>query len=709
VPVTDPRIRTLLQLRLWQPGQGDPTISYPFSGWYDVLAESWPFGASSLTAAGDRKLEYIKDVGLVCRPFLALQDTRLTDFSVSSTGTWAERRLATGTPRKYRLAQLNTTADTVWSASSNYSLLANPDVAFSLILPDPPADADATTYPPYVRITLGVDAGGTGQWAIDYADAIGARLLQFSAGSWSVVAELPELQARANDALGEAFIFVRCLRNRICISTDFGRTYAIYGSDTNPVAIRQGKVSLAGQNRQVVFGVHQLAYVAGVYTSPTHPYLPPFRGSATPDFTASRYAEPASTDVAIADASVFASGYLRYAATLTPSSSGTTPFAMHKSPELYAVLMALDPVTASGAGAYELYGDGRILGASIDKPAELDGATLNLQIIRDAQTQHTWAFGRWAKAQLLAAEMDEAGAAGVFTERFTGYVRSVNVRQAEYNKSNTGLVIDNSTVRLRDKEWTEFDNIPLGGQSLNSALDDILASEGIPLNTSYRQWHLIGDLFTLPSGRPEDPFEWPRRGERKWETAERIAGYAGLELGLTEDGVFATVPQETYSLTVTRVLEAVATGELKHGIQDISVSADASQSATAVLVYGNAEDGGRLFAYAVDSQAELNTTSDRFSNIGRCLVQEELPGTVNAAMLSGRARFLAYLHFGNKIDATVRTPQNLEATRRETDRFSGVLTGPTDAEKYVVLTASHDLRPALVDSSTSLTLRRITQ
>lgn len=709
MPVSDARTRSLLQLRLWQPGQGDPIMAYPFSGWYDVLAESWPYGASTKTSAGDLKLEYVKDVGLVCRPFLALQDTRLSQFTLSSSTNWQERPRASGGGGKYNLVQLNATADSTWSATSNYSLLANPDVAFSLILPDPPADADATTYPPYVRITLGTDAGGTGQWAIDYADAIGARLLQFSAGAWSVVAELPELQARANDALGEAFIFLRCLRNRICISTDFGRSYAIYGSDTNPIAIRQGKVSVAGQNRQCVFGVHQLAYQAGVYTSQTRPYLPPFRSSATPDFTASRYAEPASTDVAIADASSLAGGYLRYAATLTPSSSGSTPFAMHKSPELYAVLMALDPVTVSGGGAYELYGDGSILGASIDKPGELDGATLNVEVRRDGLTQHSWSFGRWAKAQLLYAETDENGTAGAFSPAFTGYVRTPNVRQSEYNKSSVSLTIDNSTVRLRDKEWTEFDAIPLGGQSLNSALDDILASEGIPLNTSYRQWHLIGDLFTLPSGRPEEPFEWPRRGERKWETAARIAAYAGLELGLTDDGVYSSVPQETYSFAITRVLEAVATGELKHGIQDISVSADASQSATAVLVYGTAEDGSRMFAYAVDSQAELNTTSDRFSNIGRYLVQEELPGTVNAAILGGRVRHLAYLHFGNKVDAEVRTPLNVDVSRRETDQLSGLLVGPLASEKYVVLTASHSLRPALVDASTRLTLRRISQ
>src|SRR5689334_1008103 len=132
--VTDGNVLPLARLTLWSPGQGDPVLAVREFAFYETLEAAFHRGSVSATA-GEPALECLPGVGLVCRPRLEMQDTRLADYTTTG-GAWEERRLPTGAPRKYRLVQYSAAADVTWSAISRFALPANLSVALSLLFVD---------------------------------------------------------------------------------------------------------------------------------------------------------------------------------------------------------------------------------------------------------------------------------------------------------------------------------------------------------------------------------------------------------------------------------------------------------------------------------------------------------------------------------------------------------------------------------------------
>ncbi|MDO8606744.1 MAG: hypothetical protein Q7R40_09430, partial [Phaeospirillum sp.] len=121
MPVTDDRSIPLASLRVLAPGHGDPLATDKGFNWYSILLRDFGYGSVSRTATTEPTLELLAEVGMVCRPILAYQDTRSTNYTTSG-GTWEETKLSTGSPRKYRLAQISAAADVQWSATSNFGL-----------------------------------------------------------------------------------------------------------------------------------------------------------------------------------------------------------------------------------------------------------------------------------------------------------------------------------------------------------------------------------------------------------------------------------------------------------------------------------------------------------------------------------------------------------------------------------------------------------
>ena len=701
MPVTDDRSLPLASLRVYGPGQGDPLATDKGFNWYSILARDFGYGSISRTATTEATLELVPEVGMVCRPTLAYQDTRSTNYATSG-GTWEETKLSTGSPRKYRLAQISAAADVQWSATSNFGLPADPQVAFTLLIPDTPPDHDATTYPPYVRIELGNAA-----WALEYSKVYGSRLLQKVSGAWVAIADLSELSGLGNADGGELLVILRVLRGKICVSHDRGRSYAVWSSpDGTALTIPAHKFTVRGQGGQVVFGLHQLQYTTGVFTSPTRNTLTSRAITATPTITGKVY-EPFGTSTGFADASSPLVGTAGYTATLTPTTvAGPPGWSMHTTPEVYAVFFSYPVLTLPALGYYTTPWDGELLEVEVDKPLELDGATATVTVRKDASTQFTWTYGRFPKVQLRLGELAENGTGVTWYTAFTGYICEPAVSQQGYGQARLTLKLENASLRLRDAQWTDFDSVPLGGQTLNAALDDILYSEAIPQNFLYRDWHGLGDVFVLPAGLAEDPFEWPQRGESKWETAQRLAGYAGLELAVRDDGTLTTVVRNSFFATIVHTFEASATGELNYGIQAMSVSRHDRESATLVLVQGRDVTGAVMYAYGIDSVAELVPANGRFCAFRR-IVQEEVQGTTTLGMLLSRAQALALEHFPLRIEADTEVGVNLDVARRERVRFSGAKTGISDYEDFVILTLRHVYTPEMAACKTIAGVKRL--
>jgi hypothetical protein len=313
--------------------------------------------------------------------------------------------------------------------------------------------------------------------------------------------------------------------------------------------------------------------------------------------------------------------------------------------------------------------------------------------------------------------VDADGTTTRTTGAFTGYIAAVTVSADRYNDQRLELHLVTLAERLKRAQWTDFDSVPLGGQTVNQALDAILYSEGLDdfpvllgLPYSYRSWHVLGDLLTLPAGLAENPFEWPVRGESKWETMVRIAGYAGLEIAVLDDGTLSSGPQKYVEPWVSYEFEALPETDLKALVKGAAFSVDYRESVTMVLVQGaDYLTGGARYAYGVDAFAEGFVLSDRFSP-WRDTWQEEVPFPCDQLVLATRAQAAAVEGFPVKYEPDLTYPVNLDVTRRKRVRIQGLNVGIGDWDEFAVLTLTHEYRAddkGFAQMETQAGLRRV--
>lgn len=682
--VTDTRRLPYASIRLYDAGQGDPVVTDHGFGWYDLLIPDsnrpGPFGASNRDARGFPFLELLPEVGLVCRPFSVPQHTRADQYLFSG-GEWDEDRPGTEAPRVSRLSQNDTTPGVIYSATSKFNLPKNPSVIFTFELPDTPADWDAETLPPFVQVEF-----GQGKWAI-YFGKSGGHLLRKVNGVWAVEVDLPAPpQTVYEERQDVTRVWVRCLRGKIGVSTDDGRSY-VWGenADKSAITVPGSPLTLTGQGGAVTFGLWQIVYFTGVYTSATRNTFRS-RVSAVPTFTP-RKLEPTGTEVTFADLSSPPLGMAQYAATLTPKATPGSPFTFYHTPELHAVTFSYPVVATPGSGDYTTPWDNYLLGLEVTQPYELAAGCCRFwaEVPFDAEPLGGC---RWRRVEVLAGFTQADDAPDVSTQ-FVGYISSPDPKRPDFGRVRLDLRAENASIRFRRAKWNVLDCIPLGDRTLNAALDHVLASEG--LNGSYRSWHAWGDVL-LPAGTPEDPFELLQPDECKWETLVRLAGYRGLEIGITKDGTFVTVPRQFVSATTHTYS---CTGDtLLTGIGDLTNPTDHSESVTAVLVTGKAENGSALLAWAVDAEAEGVTSSERFSP-WRETRQEQVSGVCDPGILVSRAQALAYEGFAQKIEPELSVPLTLDVSRR--DRVivnGGAGQGIPDGTAHVVLTLKWEMESA---------------
>lgn len=718
------RIDPLLEIRLYDAGApSDPVVTDHGYAWWDLLSESCEagYGSSSRDSNGEFCLEYLgrdrtggKTVGLVCRPFLALKETRLSQFTTSG-GSWEERYQGTGTPHTRRLAQTDSAANLQWSARSSYKLPVNPSVCFSLFQPDTPADHDADTYPPFARLEFGErSATGQAQWALDYSKQQGARLLQWDGtlGAFQVVQEIHGRGREQND-LDETLIYLRCLRGMILVSTDRGRSYTAFQEpDGSRILVEKSQFTLRGQGGQAVFGVHQMLYKSGTYRSQNRNTFTS-RLAPVPTFTAEGFDpnNPAviggGAGIAFTDASAATAGIAGYTATLTPLAIAGVPFTFYSTPELYTTTFRYPVETAIADSSYTVpWGNNddvaRITHCHVTKPYELDQATASWTVQFDPGSSFTGNY-RWRKVQVrmgLAQDGEET-----WWTVFTGYIRRVTPSRQDYGSIRVTFEAESVAARFRRTEWTAFDVCALASRftgsapnvTLNEALDYILASEG--LTSGYRSWDGRGALFVLPAGRsPEEPFELLRPGEKKWETMQRLCGYANLELGILESvddpdagPLFTTIPKQFVAGSSSFEYHAKTPSDVQQVLQSVSMPVDYGESCTAAIVRGTGPDGGEVLGWAVDTEAESNAASGRYCP-WRELYQEDLRDPCTPGLLALRVQALAQEGFPLKYEPEMTAFLNLGLSRRDRVTVYGCEeAGITDSTDFVILTLEHEM------------------
>ena len=99
----------------------------------DIPETSGYYGTTSFDGEGDPHLTIAPGIGLACKTRVIRKDSRLSQFTYEG-GTWVERRLASCSPRFYRICQISNEANAAWRMTSTASLPANPCFAFSVYM-----------------------------------------------------------------------------------------------------------------------------------------------------------------------------------------------------------------------------------------------------------------------------------------------------------------------------------------------------------------------------------------------------------------------------------------------------------------------------------------------------------------------------------------------------------------------------------------------
>lgn len=679
-------LRWVVSVRLYDKGLADPIVFDHGIGWWDNLADTARYGTPSYSA-GRPTVEYLPEIGLTCKPARTLKDLRATHVTTSG-GTWSEvRPVGAGSGRTYRILQSNTAAGIVWSATSVEVLPADPALAFTLLPFDTPSDWDTATYPPYVRIELGVN--GAAEWGIEFSKTHGNAIIRNVSGVWEAIETLGTLDTNGDNQ--EAEVWVRVLRGQLGVSLDRGESYTwarFYDGD--PVTISAGRWAVRGQGGGCLVGRHELTAPTGVFYSRRRSALSTRAVAPTVVFSG-RYETPGSSTIVLADDSTHGSGILGYSATLTPQSVSATNLNIYRCPVLYTVNYRVATIATLAPASYATPWDSRVTECIIDKPLRLDESECSLTL------NFPWSASAWVsdhrhrKIQVLLGRYYDDATTDWFTA-FTGYIAGVRPVRSGFGDVLVGITAANVAHRLRRTRWAVDWELPLGNQYLGTALDQVLETEGIPRNDSYRQWDATTILFPLAGGRPEDPAHLTRRGEPKWQTMADLAGIAQRELAVSDTGVLQTVGQN-YVTGQVHDIEAAQTTDIATENKALLLDSgiDYRETVTGVIVTGEDAYGQEIIAGGYDVVAEYLTSNERF-NPWREVIDEVLPGTSSRGEAVSRAQYLAAEHFGLKKEPSVTTRLNLRIGRRdEVAIYGGEGLGILAGARHTVLSVRHHL------------------
>lgn len=683
--LTDDRLLALQEIRVYDRNGADAYLTRRVYGFYETMAEAYDRqGQPGSPVPVLPTLEFIEDVGLVCAGYIVQQNTETTNFP-SRTGTWSHYYPASGgTPRKRRLRQTSTVAGLQWTTGpSNYSLPANPSVAFSINIPETPPDWNEDTHPPFVRLVL-----GGGAYALEWSKVYGNAFLINVGGTWETIGEIPALEVSNNSNNREVFVWFRVHRGLMLVAvTSRGRPEDYKGvrlphdAAGVPSDFSAGHWLCQGQGGQISgLGIHQVFYTAGTFESDPRPLDRDRSSQGSALFTGSRFSEPAGTDVALYDWSNHFSLLAGYRAVLTPSTSGTgVPFLFHHSPELYAVRFRYPPVRSVPTGTFTTPFEP--ITVRIAEPDDLGDASAEMVARLDPTVQASFLPGL-TFFEFDLKELDSDGTTVRTETAFAGHLTEEPIVNEQVNELTWQGRFQNQALRFKSSFWQPFESLPLGGGSVNDAIEEVFESEGLD-PAGYITLHAAGDAMPIPAGWPEEPAEWPPEGEAKWETLKRLAGYAGLEIIPKRDGTYECQALGYVAASVTKTWKAAPATDLLEFVQRFRNTRQHLERATMILVEGENWSGVPMWFFAIDTDAEEDPASVRFLP-WRITMRERIPGRTTPALLVGRAQSLAVEMFRNRDEPEVVAPVDLTVRRRHRGKVEGLLAASPDAAEYSV-------------------------
>lgn len=695
----DVPVEECISVRLYGAGKGDPVITDRGFAAYDVLRDCWREGTFGVDDQGVPQLEYVPEVGLVCRPYPVLRDNLLATWSTSG-GTWSAVKPLVGTPRPTCLMQASTTA-VGWRATSAFELPQNPTFGVLLFLADVPAGETASTTAGVVTLQF-----GGGRWGLQWHPQEGLRLLRYKAatGLFEAVADIPEPGGSLGaNVAAMRLILVRYLRGKVLVSTDRGKTYTVYTDPAGQdLTVAKGPLILSGSQRVVVFGLVEIAHYEGTWTSPAR-RMGKSRMGATLTVTPWTL-EPTGTSVAGADVTATLHGdpsdKSSYKLTLTPEGVQAGPIRVYRTPEVYGCTYEYPIVTTAAVDAYTTPWDDNILSATLRKPEELDQTICEVEALQAAPFDFGADSWKWRKV-LVRRGTHEVGAAVTMADWYVGRLWVLEVIEGPAEPDYVRVHLELLPEAVRAKRWFWEASIPFGGQTVNTALGDILDRLAVPAGS--RSLDSTGDDVTLPRGAPEEPAFASRRGEAYWDTLTRIAGHAGLEIGCTDTGTWYTLPKGTVGALNTHTWKAPATAyrELQRRVR---FRFDSGESFTAIRVVGKDAVGRPVAAY-VDGHDEADTSSTRYSPWPEVYV-EELPDTTSAPAATDRCVYLFDSKYPLRFEAEVEAPFNPDIGRLSQVQLEGSGTGVVDNEALGVRTVEHRIEGVDGEQATVVTARR---
>jgi hypothetical protein len=696
----------ICELLIWPEADADPVVVDRGIGIYDIIAKTWKGGMflDYANTSGLPRLEFIEGIGIQHRPIIVPKDTFKASFALTST--WNEIRPTDGGYRVRRLKHTTSDPSVDFAAVSNYSLPDNPHFAISLALANTPGDWDFANREPYVRVEVGP------YWAI-YFGKDSAALQWKVDGQWVSVEDVPMPDSGSGYADGDEFwVYFRVLDGKVCVSTDFGKTYVKWSpSEDLPTYVPSGKLSIRGRGGIIAFGVHQMMYLQARYRAQkvdtlTNRLIIP-AASVTGWWSGST-----GTDITFANGSD--SRYASYVATFTPASQTQTPFAFYWTPTLKAVQFryAVTATLPSGDPPEEMYPSEYIQSIAITEPVALDETTASVTVHHPSTSALDLEHLRLRKVRIRTGYLMDDDTEEWFVS-FTGYVTEASSRWDEtFGASIITIAAQGAAVHFRTARWDALQQHYLGGLTPNAAADRVLATEGIPANTTWRVWHPLGDMETIPTGTPDDPFELTQENDDKWSGMKRIFERAGLELGADENAVFYTVPKDYVSPSVdwTLYANAITTQERTNLVKSIQNTYRFLDAYTAVMIIGTDYSGNTMISYLVDGNAEASILTGTFCP-WRMTYIENVDGAVTPGYLIGVTQRRAYEKFPIPKEASVATPVNPELRRRMRIAMQGFdCVSVPDASEWAIMHIQHNYNQGqgLGALTTTAGLRRIT-
>lgn len=561
-------------------------------------------------------------IGEVCRPFIVPRDLGTWNTLTGNQGTFSYGRLY-GNPPVLHLLQTNpgvnssgTTTNTVWGAESQEFHPEQASFGFTV--------APAQVSPEYNAVSGGIPyfqvGWSSGRWAVRFFHHGNPVLMKYNT---ALGLQVPVMELASPDRISygdsqDLIVgLVRYQRGAVMVSLDHGASYDVWWEAGGASAyMPAGKYQFTGQGCAAALGVHQVVYRTSTYTSPA-PVMERTRlGNATIlavyGAGANNTSAPSVASIAQDDGSGNYA-YMQYRATFTPGTVTSSGQTYYYSPELYAVELGYGVTPTTYYPYFHDWGatfEGRITECVIDKSESLSESEASWVCrytvaeggpIGDFALRRVQIYGGWLY------EDGHTDAAVLFT----GYITDIEVIQQNSTRVEVRFRANGVSLRPKRMQWRDSNCVPYDGLTANACLAKWCNAMGLDASHYLADSSGRGSTYALPSEFPEKPTFLPTPGESRWNLMEEIARSARLELGETNDGRLALVPNDQWNASPYLWHADPPSGYYSH-LESISLNQRVLDSYTGVLVRGETMWGEQVSRWIYDSTAETNIFSSRF-------------------------------------------------------------------------------------------------